>query len=79
LAFATFLNWRSRIGACGVGACGFWRLLQLPRLTTLLSRVTMQKYTSAHSKPQSLRQTQPNVLEEKAFEFALLYHLALSF
>jgi len=26
LAFATFLAWRLRIGACGVGACGFWRL-----------------------------------------------------
>ena len=30
LAFATFLVWRLRIGACGVGACGFWRLRQLP-------------------------------------------------
>ena len=30
LAFATFLVWRLRIGACGVGACGFWRLWQLP-------------------------------------------------
>jgi len=30
LAFATFLVWRLRIGACGVGACGFWRLGQLP-------------------------------------------------
>jgi len=26
LAFATFLVWQLRIGACGVGACGFWRL-----------------------------------------------------
>jgi len=26
LAFAAFLVWRLRIGACGVGACGFWRL-----------------------------------------------------
>jgi len=25
LAFATFLVWRLRNGACGVGACGFWR------------------------------------------------------
>jgi len=25
LAFATFLVWRLRTGACGVGACGFWR------------------------------------------------------
>ena len=32
LAFATFLVWRLRIGACGVGACGFWRLWQLPPL-----------------------------------------------
>jgi len=30
LAFATFLVWRLRIGARGVGACGFWRLWQLP-------------------------------------------------
>ena len=29
LAFATFLVWRLRIGASGVGACGFWRLWQL--------------------------------------------------
>jgi len=35
LALATFLVWRLRIGACGVGACGFWRLLQLPELSTL--------------------------------------------
>jgi len=28
LAFATFLVWRLRIGACGLGACGFWRLRQ---------------------------------------------------
>jgi len=26
LAFATFLVWRLRIGACDVGACGFRRL-----------------------------------------------------
>jgi len=25
LAFATFLVWRLRAGACGVGVCGFWR------------------------------------------------------
>ena len=31
LAFATFLVWWLRIGACGVGACGFWRLWHLPR------------------------------------------------
>jgi len=30
LAFATFLVRRLRIGACGVGACGLWRLWQLP-------------------------------------------------
>ena len=30
LAFATFLVWRLRIGACGVDACRFWRLWQLP-------------------------------------------------
>jgi len=30
LAFATSVVWRLRIGACGVGACGFWRLWQLP-------------------------------------------------
>jgi len=34
LAFATFLVWRLRIGACGVGACGFWRLWQLPENPT---------------------------------------------
>jgi len=33
LAFATFLVWRLRIGACGVGACGFWRSRQLPQIT----------------------------------------------
>jgi len=26
LAFSTFLVWWLRSGACGVGACGFWRL-----------------------------------------------------
>jgi len=31
LAFATFLVRLLRIGACGVGACGFWRLSQLPK------------------------------------------------
>ena len=35
LAFATFLVWRLRIGACGVGACGFWRLWQLPENATV--------------------------------------------
>jgi len=30
LAFATFLVWRSRIRACGVGACGFWRYRMHP-------------------------------------------------
>jgi len=32
LAFATFLVWRLRIGACGVGTCGFWCLWQLPKV-----------------------------------------------
>jgi len=32
LAFATFLVWRLRIGACGVGACGFWALKTATRL-----------------------------------------------
>jgi len=27
LAFVTFLVWRLRIGACGVGACGFLELM----------------------------------------------------
>jgi len=30
LAFATFLVWRLRTGACGVGACGFWRYRMPP-------------------------------------------------
>jgi len=30
LAFTTFLVWRLRIGACGVGACGFWRYRMPP-------------------------------------------------
>jgi len=38
LAFATFLVWRLRIGACGVGACGFWRLRQLPNEKSLKRR-----------------------------------------
>jgi len=33
LAFATFLVWRLRTGVCGVGACDFWRLWQLPEKT----------------------------------------------
>jgi len=32
LAFATFLVRRLRTGACGVGACGFWRY-RMPPLT----------------------------------------------
>jgi len=32
LAFATFLVWRLRTGACGVGACGFLALSHAPRL-----------------------------------------------
>jgi len=31
LAFATFLVWRLRTGACGVGACGFWRYRMPPK------------------------------------------------
>ena len=34
LAFATFLVWRLLIGACSVGACGFWRSWQLPPTST---------------------------------------------
>jgi len=30
MAFATFLVWRLRTGACGVGACGFWRYRMPP-------------------------------------------------
>jgi len=30
MAFATFLVWRLRTGACGVGACGFWRYGMAP-------------------------------------------------
>jgi len=30
LAFATFLVWRLRTGACGVDACGFWRYRMPP-------------------------------------------------
>jgi len=33
MAFATFLVWWLRIGACGVGACGFWRLWFLALMT----------------------------------------------
>ena len=35
MAFATFLVWRLRTGACGVGACDFWRYC--PPLITRLS------------------------------------------
>jgi len=34
LAFANFLVWRLRTGACGVGACGFWRYRMPPRADT---------------------------------------------
>jgi len=30
LAFAAFLVWRLWTGACGVGACGFWRYRMTP-------------------------------------------------
>jgi len=30
MEFATFLVWRLRTGACGVGAYGFWRFRMLP-------------------------------------------------
>jgi len=30
MAFATFLVWRLRTGACGVGAYGFWRYRMPP-------------------------------------------------
>ena len=43
LAFATFLVRRLRIGACGVGACGFWRLWQLPVLSFVLRRLFFHK------------------------------------
>jgi len=33
MAFATFLVWRLRTGACGVGACGFWRYRMPPAFT----------------------------------------------
>jgi len=32
LALATFLVWRLRTGACGVGACGFWRYRMPPHI-----------------------------------------------
>jgi len=40
LAFATFLVWCLRIGACGVGACGFGRLWQLPDFFEIAFRCT---------------------------------------
>jgi len=55
LAFATFLVWRLRTGACGVGACGFWRLSQLPeRYTSSLASLrlvisTQYKFNGASS------------------------------
>jgi len=33
LAFATFFVWRLRTGACGVGACGYWRYRMPPEKT----------------------------------------------
>jgi len=37
MAFATFLVWRLRTGACGVGACGFWRYRMPPGKSRLCS------------------------------------------
>jgi len=39
VAFATFLVWRLRTGACGVGACGFWRYRMAPpaKITDVLA------------------------------------------
>jgi len=37
LAFAAFLVWRLRTGACGVGACGFWRYRMPPVLFDMLA------------------------------------------
>ena len=48
LAFATFLVWRLRIGACGVGACGFWRLWQLPVSLSTNSSCSWKIYLLGH-------------------------------
>jgi len=39
---ATFLVWRLRTGACGVGACGFWRY----RMPPTLNKVAKSTYTA---------------------------------
>jgi len=42
MAFATFLVWRFRTGACGVGAYGFWRYRMPPHESIRCS----EKYTN---------------------------------
>jgi len=51
LAFATFLVWRLRTGACGVGACGFWRYRMPPTyLHHTVKRVVQEEALSYYSK-----------------------------
>jgi len=49
LAFATFLVWRLRTGACGVGAYGFWRY-RMPPVTTTKCLVLSTKRLVAAAK-----------------------------
>jgi len=46
LAFATFLVWRLRTGACGVGACGFWRYRMPPNPNSENFRIEKSKLFS---------------------------------
>jgi len=44
LAFATFLVWRLRTGACAVGACGFWRYRMPPKTGDLYRIYVKNRY-----------------------------------
>jgi len=56
LAFATFLVWQLRTGACGVGAYGFWRYRMPPDLYIGEKKIE-RKFTASRLADQEIRQT----------------------
>jgi len=55
VAFATFLVWRLRTGACGVGACGFWRY-RMPPPTSITTNINLKKNQTNTEKYDKLKE-----------------------
>jgi len=64
LAFANFLVWRLRTGACGVGACGFWRYRMPPKSNDVMYGTAKKEWINPLPPSDAVRQQKKNILED---------------